>query len=81
MGSVEAKAPERGRRKLSKAQLRELVEEATVVDLTDAEEIVAVCRREGIRQRISVLYLPLPKPPPEGWERIEAFRHWARGGP
>ena len=49
------------------------------VDLTDAEEIVVVCRREGVRQRIPVLDLPLPDPPPDGWEWIEAYRHWARG--
>ncbi|MHB1193490.1 MAG: hypothetical protein ACYC6F_10635 [Longimicrobiales bacterium] len=50
-----------------------------MVDLTDAEEIVVVCRREGVRQRIPVLDLPLPDPPPEGWEWVEAYRHWARG--
>lgn len=50
-----------------------------MVDLTDAEEIVAVCRREGVGQRIAILDLPLPDPSPDGWEWIEAYRYWARG--
>ena len=49
------------------------------VDFDDAEEIVAVCRRGQQRQKISILDLPLPSPPPEGWEWIAAYRHWARG--
>jgi len=104
-------------RALSKAEVRALVEEATVdcydeseqvtglytmleealalpfrtdvlgvevtvekLDLTDADEIVVVCRREQVRQRISLLQLPLPDPPPDGWEWIEAYRYWARSG-
>jgi Calcium binding len=50
------------------------------VDLNDAEEIVAICRRGRQRQMIPILNLPLPSPPPVGWEWIEAYRHWARGG-
>ncbi len=50
------------------------------VDLNDADEIVAVCRRGRERQTIPILDLPLPSPPPRGWEWIEAYRHWARGG-
>jgi hypothetical protein len=50
------------------------------VDLTAAEEIVAICRRGQHRQRIATLDLPLPSPPPAGWEWIEAYRHWSRGG-
>lgn len=50
------------------------------VDINAAEEIVAVCRRDKIRQRIPILDLPLPKPPPKGAEWIEAYRHWASGG-
>ncbi len=49
------------------------------LELTDADEIVAICRRGGNRQRIPILNLPLPKPPPEGAEWIEAYRFWARG--
>jgi Calcium binding len=50
-----------------------------MVDLTDAEEIVVVCRREGVGQRIAILDLALPDPSPDGWEWIEAYRYWARG--
>ena len=50
------------------------------IDLTDAEGIVAVCRRSGKRQVIPVLVLPLPTPRPAGAEWIEAYRYWARGG-
>ncbi len=50
------------------------------IDLNDAEEIVAICRRGRQRQLIPILNLPLPSPPPVGWEWIEAYRHWARGG-
>jgi hypothetical protein len=50
------------------------------VDLNDADEIVAVCRHGRQRQMIPLLNLPLPSPPPIGWEWIEAYRHWARGG-
>lgn len=46
------------------------------VHLTRREEIVAVCRRAGIRQTIPLLDLPLPSPPPAGTEWIEAYRHW-----
>ena len=46
------------------------------VDLTQREEIVAVCRRAAVRQRVPLLDLPLPSPPPEGTEWIEAYRHW-----
>jgi Calcium binding len=50
------------------------------VDLNDADEIVAICRRGQQRQSIRILDLPLPSPPPDGWEWIEAYRHWTRGG-
>ena len=49
------------------------------IDLTDADEIVVICRRERRRQTIPILDLPLPMPPPAGAEWIEAYRHWARG--
>jgi hypothetical protein len=49
------------------------------VDLTDADEIVAICRRGRQRQLVPILNLPLPSPPPAGWEWIAAYRHWVRG--
>ena len=38
------------------------------VEITDNDEIVAICRRDSKRQSISLLELPLPSPPPEGAE-------------
>lgn len=40
------------------------------LDLTDAGEIVVVCRRQRVRQRISVLELHLPDPPP-AWSAVD----------
>jgi hypothetical protein len=40
-------------------------------------EIVAVCHRGRTRQVIGILDLPLPDPPPEGVEWIQAYRRWA----
>jgi hypothetical protein len=50
------------------------------VDMTDDEQIVAVCALAKTRQRIPILDLPLPEPPPEGSEWIDAYRRWARRG-
>ncbi|WP_037600833.1 hypothetical protein [Streptacidiphilus rugosus] len=46
------------------------------VDLT-ASGIVAICARGKQRQTIGLLDMPLPTPPPEGAEWIEAYRRWA----
>lgn len=51
--------------------------EVTGVELTEREEIVAICARGKQRQRIPVCDLPLPSPPPPGAEWIEAYHHWA----
>ena len=48
------------------------------IDMTDDEQIVAICRRGPSRQAIPILDLPLPDPLPAGAEWIEAYRHWAR---
>jgi hypothetical protein len=48
------------------------------IDLTEGDEIVAVCSRETFHQRIRIADLPLPDPPPEGWKWIEAYRRWVR---
>ena len=50
------------------------------VDLNQREEIVAVCRRDRIRQTVPILDLPLPSPPPAGAEWIDAYRHWLGRG-
>ncbi len=49
------------------------------VDLTDDDQIVAVCARGRLQQAIPILALPLPDPPPPGAEWIQAYRRWARG--
>jgi len=48
----------------------------TKVDLTVGHEIVAICRRDTHKQAIPILDLPLPAPPPNGAEWIEAYRRW-----
>jgi len=49
------------------------------VDITREGQIVAVCRRDKIRQRIGILDLTLPTPAPSGAEWITAYYHWRRG--
>jgi hypothetical protein len=49
------------------------------IDVTATGHIVAVCHRGRERQAIPILDLPLPAPPPAGWEWIEAYRRWAKG--
>ena len=46
------------------------------IDITDDDQLVAVCRNGEVRQRISLSELPLPSPPPEGAEWILAYRYW-----
>jgi hypothetical protein len=48
------------------------------IEMTDDDQLVAVCARGKTRQRVAILDLPLPDPPPEGAEWIEAFRRWRR---
>jgi len=48
------------------------------VDLNNADEIVAVCRRGREKLRVPVIDLPLPGPKPKGAEWIDAYRRWAR---
>lgn len=49
------------------------------IELTKDDRLVAICARGEARQRVSVLDLPLPSPPPKGSEWIHAYRRWARG--
>jgi len=49
------------------------------IDLTPRDEIVAVCRRAGVRQTVPILDLPLPSRRPVGVEWIDAYRHWSHG--
>jgi len=50
------------------------------IDITD-DQLVAVCRRDETKQRISLSELPLPSSPPEGAEWIVAYRYWRTGKP
>ena len=50
------------------------------VDLNRSEQIVAVCARGRDRQALPLLDLPLPTPPPDGAEWIEAYRRWCGEG-
>lgn len=49
------------------------------VDVSEAGEIVAICRRGRLRQAFPILALPLPTPLPPGAEWIQAYRRWVRG--
>jgi len=49
------------------------------VDITRDGRIVAVCKRNGVKQKIEILDLPLPKPAPAGAEWIVATANGAEG--
>jgi hypothetical protein len=48
----------------------------TDIDLTNHEQIIAVCTRGRSTQHIPLQELPLPTPAPLGAEWIEAYRYW-----
>ena len=50
------------------------------VNLTGHDQVVAVCTRGRHRQALPILDLPLPTPPPDGAEWIEAYRRWQGAG-
>ncbi len=50
----------------------------TAVDITDDDQIVAICRRGRDVLRIALLDLPMPDPRPGGSEWVDAYGHWAR---
>lgn len=49
------------------------------IDMTNDDQIVAICRRGRARHAIPILDLALPSPPPAGAEWVEAYRRWAAG--
>ena len=49
------------------------------VDLTEGDEIVAICRRGSRELKVPILDLPLPFPPPAEAEWIAAYRYWRTG--
>jgi hypothetical protein len=50
------------------------------IEMDEFGRIKAVCERNGEQQRIDLLDLPLPSPPPSGVEWIAAYRRWLEGG-
>ena len=48
----------------------------TGIDLTGGDQIMAVCARGRSTQRIPILDLRLPTPPPDGAQWIAAYRRW-----
>jgi hypothetical protein len=46
------------------------------VDITRRDQIVAICAHGKSTQAIPILDLPMPDPPPEGAEWIDAYRRW-----
>ncbi|MSV30800.1 MAG: hypothetical protein EXQ52_18940 [Bryobacterales bacterium] len=46
------------------------------IDITEDDQLVAVCRAGNFSQRIPLTELPLPSPPPSGAEWILAYRYW-----
>jgi hypothetical protein len=51
----------------------------TDIDLTEDEQIIAICKRGRWEQRVRILDLPAPTPPPEGAEWIDAYGQWVNG--
>ncbi len=52
----------------------------SAVVMDDDGRIKAVCERNGEQQRIDLIDLRLPSPPPSGAEWISAYRRWVEGG-
>jgi hypothetical protein len=58
-----------------------ILDEAVVVekiDLSGADELIAICRRRGKRQKVRLLDLELPVPRPKGAEWVAAYHRWSR---
>ncbi len=48
------------------------------IDLSDADELIAICRRRGKRQKVRLLDLELPVRRPKGAEWVAAYHRWSR---
>lgn len=48
----------------------------TGVDLTESDQIVAICMLGNTAQAIPILDLPIPTPLPEGVEWMAAYHRW-----
>lgn len=49
------------------------------IDITENDQLVAVCQKDKTKRRISLSELPLPLPLPAGAEWIAAYRYWLTG--
>jgi hypothetical protein len=49
------------------------------IDITEDDQLVAVCQKDKAKLRISLSELPLPSPLPKGAEWIVAYRYWRTG--
>ena len=49
------------------------------IEITEDDQLVAVCRKDKTKQRISLSELPLPLALPKGAEWIAAYRYWRTG--
>ena len=65
---------------LFKTEMLDVVVTVERIDLTNDEQIVAICSRGKARQRVPLLDLPLPRPSPAGADWIAALRRWERAG-
>jgi hypothetical protein len=50
------------------------------IDLTDRDDIVAICKRGSEVLKIRLVDLPLPSPMPAGAQWVAAYRRWLREG-
>jgi hypothetical protein len=48
------------------------------IDLSGADELIAVCRRCGKREKVRLLDVELPVPRPGGAEWVAAYHRWSR---
>jgi hypothetical protein len=48
------------------------------IDLSGADDLIAICRRRGKRQKVRLLDLELPVPRPKGAEWVAAYHRWSR---
>ena len=48
------------------------------IDLSGADELIAICRRRGNHQKVRLLDLELPVPRPKGAEWVAAYHRWSR---
>jgi hypothetical protein len=48
------------------------------IDLNRADELIAICRHRGKRQKLRLLDLELPVPRPKGAEWVAAYHRWSR---